>query len=362
MCYSEKTDIDLDKAHRYIKVMRDFSGDVLTVFHCLVEDIEPLGEADTIYYMGCPTCKKKACDHGQSPVPLYLANVLFMTFDHKVQAKAIGSVVEVLLGISPEKCVPDADGLNEELDDALEVARSRPFNCKFIIGQYEKGHKNTLEVVHVKETVELSPKSPLTHIPSTMLKLVPSDLQGCPPCSLTDVTLENELKIVFGKPVSTIQLLVVICDTGSERGCMMKDGDLVRISRKAVCALSGVNVALQKTGELAKTSKYCKWNKGDVVYVIGRIMSYETDEKMWRISMTADRLVAKDVVGFANTYFILYHKYVGDCMNNEPILFNPSWTPKKRRTTISSESNSACTMTPKALCDTPINVTDGASV
>ena len=155
--------------------MRDFSGEVFTVFHCLLEDIGRLGEAETIYYIGCPTCKKKTCNHGEDLVPMYLANMLFMTFDHKVQAKAIGNVIQDLLGIGADECVPDADGVQDKLDNALEVARSRPYNCKFIIGQYAQAGKNVLELVHVKQTVELSPTSPLTHFPSTMLKLVPND-------------------------------------------------------------------------------------------------------------------------------------------------------------------------------------------
>ena len=280
---------DVGNTHAYIKVMRDFSGEVFTVFHCLLEDIEPVGEAESIYYMGCPTCKKKACEHGEEPVPLYLGNMLFMTFDHKVQAKAIGNVIQDILEIRADECVPDADGVHEKLDNALEVARSRPYNCKFIIGQYAQGGKNVLELVHVKQTVELSPASPLTHFPNTMLKLVPNDLQGCPPCCMKDVKLANELKVVFGKPVNTIQLLVIICDTGEERGCMMRDGELVRVTRKALCALSGVKVALHRTGELANTAKYCKWNKGDVIYVIGRIMAFEPHDDVWRISMTAER-------------------------------------------------------------------------
>ena len=259
--------------------MRDFSGEVFTVFHCLLEDIEPLGEADAIYYMGCPTCKKKTLQDGQEPVPVYLANMLFMTFDHKIQAKAIGNVIGDVLGIGADECVPDADGLPENLENALEVARSRPYNCKFIIGQYAQANKNVFELVHVKGTVESSPTSALTHFPSTMLKLVPNDVQGCPPCSLKDVKLANDLKVVSERPVTTIQLLVIICDTGEERGCMRRDNDLVRVTRKAMCALSGVNVALHRTGELANTTKYCKWNKGDVVYVIGRIMAFAQDEQ-----------------------------------------------------------------------------------
>ena len=38
---------------------RDFAGEVYEVYHCLVEDIEPMVDADGIFYMGCPDCKKK---------------------------------------------------------------------------------------------------------------------------------------------------------------------------------------------------------------------------------------------------------------------------------------------------------------
>ena len=334
--------------------MRDFSGEVFTVFHCLLEDLEPLGESETVYYMDCPTCKKKTCEHGEDPVPIYLANMLLMTFDHKVQAKAIGNVVEDLLQIPARDCVPDGDGVQEKLENALANARSSPFNCKFIIGQYQQGGKNVLEVVHVKQTVQLHPTTPLTHFPSTTLKLVPNDLQGCPPCSMKDLTFANELNMLFDKPVNAIQLLVVICDSGEERGCMMRDGELVRVTRKALCALSGVNIALHRTGELANTTKYCKWNKGDVIYVVGRIKDFDAKENIWRIAMTAEKLFSKEVIGFANTYFLQYHKFVTDSIGQPKIPIEKNWTPKRRRSSISSESGSACTVTSQALVDTPL--------
>ena len=39
--------------------VRDFSDEIYEVFHCLVEDVEPVPDADGIYYMGCPMCNKK---------------------------------------------------------------------------------------------------------------------------------------------------------------------------------------------------------------------------------------------------------------------------------------------------------------
>ncbi len=39
---------------------REFAGEVFEVFHCLVEDLEPLPDAEDIFYQGCPVCKKKS--------------------------------------------------------------------------------------------------------------------------------------------------------------------------------------------------------------------------------------------------------------------------------------------------------------
>ena len=36
---------------------RDLSGTIYEVFHCLAEDVVPVMDADSIYYMGCPICK-----------------------------------------------------------------------------------------------------------------------------------------------------------------------------------------------------------------------------------------------------------------------------------------------------------------
>ena len=40
--------------------VRDLTEEIYEVFHCLIEDVVPLPDADSIYYMCCPTCKKNA--------------------------------------------------------------------------------------------------------------------------------------------------------------------------------------------------------------------------------------------------------------------------------------------------------------
>ena len=63
---AEATPIHLSALTSFIvpNQTRDFAGEVYEVYHCLVEDIEPLVDTEKIFYMGCPVCKKK------KPTPL----------------------------------------------------------------------------------------------------------------------------------------------------------------------------------------------------------------------------------------------------------------------------------------------------
>ena len=63
---AEATPIHLSALTSFIvpNQTRDFAGEVYVVYHCLVEDIEPMVDAEGIYYMGCPVCKKN------KPTPL----------------------------------------------------------------------------------------------------------------------------------------------------------------------------------------------------------------------------------------------------------------------------------------------------
>ena len=340
------------------KAMRDFVGEVFTVWHCLVEDVEPLGESEEIYYMGCPTCKKKMCDHKEDKIPLYLANVLLMTFDCKVQAKAIGNVIEEILKIPAGACEPNKEGCRPRLETALNNARATPMNCKFIIGAYREAAKNVLELVQVKHTVDKYSNTVIANMPSSMMKLVDTDIKGAVPCSIGNVRIQKNLKILFDKPVNTVQMLVAITDTGEEHGCMTRDEEHVRISRKGVCLLSKEKqtVILQRTGELASMSRFCRWNSGDVVYVIGRIISFDGDQQAYRIAMTADMLLKPEIALFWNTYFFEYHKYVTECFAQPVIALEKHWTPKKRRVSIGADSASSCTLTPHPLQSTPISL------
>ena len=128
---------------------RDLSDQVYEVFHCLVEDMETITEAEQIFYMGCPICKKKVtdprqCAHEGDPVAHYLAACNIVTLEHSTQAKAIGSVVTTLLGVPASACVPDAHGHSKVLEGALDTLRGTPFDMRFVIGTTPNGNNTYL--------------------------------------------------------------------------------------------------------------------------------------------------------------------------------------------------------------------------
>ena len=61
---------------------RDFAGEVYEVFHCLVEDIEPLVYAEKIFYMGCPVCKQKTSQPPSVPTRAVSSSALFGYLQH----------------------------------------------------------------------------------------------------------------------------------------------------------------------------------------------------------------------------------------------------------------------------------------
>ncbi len=140
---------------------REFSGEVFEVFHCLVEDLEPLPDAEDMFYQGCPICTKKrgpesTCNHDNPPVPIFLAHCSLVTFEGRAQARAIGQVLEDMLGFSADNCAPDAESYSNILATALATLRGTPLNLKFIIGGLQNGTSNVLELVHASPTLDIA--------------------------------------------------------------------------------------------------------------------------------------------------------------------------------------------------------------
>ncbi len=104
--------------------------------------------------------------------------------------------------------------------------------------------------------------------PTKSARLVDGDVSGVPPTGIASLQVQNQFQMLRGKPVSTIQVLLCITDTGEEHGAMDRDGDLARLKRKASCCLSGKPVVLCRTGDLSSMNKQLRWEKGTIVLLL----------------------------------------------------------------------------------------------
>ena len=330
--------------------MRDFTGEVYEVFHCLLEDVAPLPDADTIYYLACPICKKKTCQHDKDPTPNFLADCHIATFEGRAQVRAIGNVLKDVLGIEAALCVANEDGFSRELATALEASRSTPFNMKIIVGNPASSNRNVLELVHAQATINC--ETGVSVYPSNSWRLINGDSCGLMPCRIRSLEFQNHYAMLSGRPVTGIQILVTVTDTGEETGCMEKDNSLVRLKREGVCSLSGSRVVLHRTGELSTMSKYLKWNQGDILYIVGRFLSSRDD--ITHILIKASKRFAVPEHGHIfHTYFNEYCELTGSITERERLAMENSWTPKRRRQAIADDGDSVSEFTPKTFEATP---------
>ena len=157
-----------------------------------------------------------------------------------------------MLGVPADDCALDAEGYSNTLAIALDTLRGTPYNMKFIIGKIPAGTKNVLELVHASPTLGIATGH--TTFPTNSWRLVEGDLTGVPPCDISSLEFHNKFKILRGKPVSNVQLLLCIVDSGEEHGVLDRDGDIVRLKRNAICCLSGENVVISRIGDLSSMS------------------------------------------------------------------------------------------------------------
>ena len=269
---------------------RDLSDEVYEVFHCIVEDVEPLPEFEHIFYMGCSVCKKKfaeqrQCAHEGPAAPHYLAVCNIATLDHSALVKSIGNVIATLLGIPASDCVPDSQGYSKALEAALDALRGTPLNMRLIIGATPNGGKNVLELVHATPTL-VYPTAKAA-FPVSGWRLVDGEISGVPPCGVDALQLDEGFKLLHGKPVASLQIFVAIADTGDEEGALTRDGNLVRLKRAAICCLTGTSVCLVRAGELGNMNKYIRWNKGDLVFLVVRIL--EKIDGVWNLAIKGSK-------------------------------------------------------------------------
>ncbi len=338
---------------------RDFQGEVYEVFHCLVDDLQPISQDDTIYYMGCPVCKKKAsfppqCQHTEEPVAHFLANCQIMTMECKASAKAIGSVLETLLQTPAANCILDAEGYSSNLESALDTLRGTPWNLRFIIGVTPAGDKNVLELVHALPTLNVATGA--ATFPSTGTRLVEQEISGVPPCEIRDLLEQNGFYTLHGRPVANLQVMLTITDSGDEHGAMERDGELVRLTRAALCCLSGLPVILHRSGDLGCMSKYIRWNKGDIIFMIVRILN--NVDNTWHFAIKGSRKFQSEAAANVfNAYFAEYCSHAPSVGKMPPLSFEKAWTPKRRRQELSQDTSSQSELTPRNFSPTPVRFT-----
>ena len=335
---------------------RDFSGEVFEVFHCLVEDLEPLPDAENIFYEGCPVCKKKrgpesTCHHEEPVVRFFLAHCSLVSFEGRAQGRVIGQVLQDMLGVAAENCVPDDEGYSNTLATALDTLRGTPYNMKFIIGKVPFGSRNVLELVHASPTLDVATGE--ATFPSKSWRLVEGDLTGVPPCDMGSIEYQNKFKILRGQPVANVQLLLCIVDSGDEHGVIDKDGDLVRLKRRAICALSGRNVIVSRTGDLNSINKYLRWERGTVIFAVVRLLDCINDVPHLSIKGSR-RFMDNKTAHVFNAYFSRYCELAANALAQQPLTMETSWTPKRRRQELSDDGESQSSLTPLVFAATPL--------
>ena len=149
---------------------------------------------------------------------------------------------------------------------ALDTLRGTPYNMKFIIGRLPTGTKNILELVHASLTLDIATGN--ATFPTKSWRLVEGEVTGVPPCDISSLEFQKQFKILRGKPVANVQLLLCIADSGDEHGAMDRDGDVVRLKRKAICCLSGRPVVLCRSGNLGSMTLYLRWEKGTIGFLL----------------------------------------------------------------------------------------------
>lgn len=293
--------------------------------------------------------QKKQCEHAQSPVPIYLGTCTIAALEHRTQAKAIGNVLQTLLGIPAASCI--GDNAFSALETALDTLRGTPFNMKFILGATADGNKNVLELVHAVPTLDLS--TGMAAVPASVWRFIDSEMSGIPPCHIASLQNRSGFYLWHDKPVTNLQVMVTIADTGEEHGAMQKDDTLVRVKRSAICCMSGARVVLHRTGDLSCMSKYLRWDQGNVLFMVVRILHQVNG--VWHFAVKGSKKFASaGEATIFNTYFTQYCLTATSAFQQEPLVMEHGWTPKRRRKELSADSASRGELTPRTFESTPI--------
>ena len=338
---------------------RELSG-LYVVHHVLVLGLAPLGSNEALYYEACETCKKKldpgaTCpDHPASGRnPWFLTNVTIADATTTATAKAIGKVVVDMIDAEASVAVPDSNDETPLLTHALDNARARPCNFKFVLARTQDGTKNLLEIVHATASIDLAGGTAAS--PQALVKTVPATVPGVVPTAVDQIQwISSDSMKVAGVCPTIVQVFAQICDTGNENYAIAQEGNVARIKRKAVCCLSGIDIFLLRTGRLVDMAGYLRLDKGDTLFVIARPVRAAGDEPAEFFVLGYSKMTDQGHVPKFNTYF---QKYMEDChkiLLGEPVPMEKAWTPKRRKTSIEAHGSSDTPLSHTPLAATPL--------
>ena len=134
---------------------------------------------------------------------------------------------------------------------------------------------------------------------------------------------------------------------------MDRDGDLVRLKRKAICCLSGKNVVLSRTGDLSSMIKYLRWEKGTIICVVVRLLDCINDVPHLAIEGSR-RFTDATAAHVFNAYFTRYCDLAANAETQTPLAMDNCWTPKRRRQELSDDGDSQSSLTPLVFEATPL--------
>ena len=232
---------------------------------------------------------------------------------------------------------------------------------RFILGKSQDGSKNVLELVAATHALDVSTAVAPT-FPASPLRIVQTEFRGIPPCAVNALKLEFGQTLLYGKPANTIQALLCIADTGDQNGSMQQDGDFVRLQRNAVCCLSGAPVLLHVTGALRSLSKYVRWNQGDVMFGVLRILS--CNDGTWNLLLKAcQKFITSQEAFVFNAYFTEYEQLTKAAFENTPFAIGRQWTSKRRKQELHGMEDSApqASFSPKNFEATPVKFPGSSS-
>ena len=99
-------------------------------------------------------------------------------------------------------------------------------------------------------------------------------------------------------------------------------------------------------------SKYLRWDQGNVLFMVVRIL-HEVNG-VWHFAVKGSKNASADEATIFNTYFTQYCLTATSAFQQEPLVMEHSWTPKRRRRELSADSGSRRELTPKTFESTPI--------